>query len=104
MILDETFTLSNGVNIPKLGFGTWMIPDDDAARAVRDAVGIGYRHIDTAQAYANERGVGEGLRSSGVPRDQLFVTTKLVAESKSYADAKERVDVRYGCSASITST
>src|SRR3954454_160308 len=93
MILDETFTLSNGVNIPKLGFGTWMIPDDDAARAVRDAVGIGYRHIDTAQAYANERGVGEGLRSSGVPRDQLFVTTKLVAESKSYADAKERVDV-----------
>lgn len=58
MILDDTFTLSNGVNIPKLGFGTWMIQDEDAARAVRDAIEIGYRHVDTAQAYANERGVG----------------------------------------------
>lgn len=92
MILNETFTLSNGVKIPKLGFGTWMISDDDAARAVRDAIGLGYRHIDTAQAYANEQGVGEGVRSSGVPRDRLFVTTKLAAESKSYADAKERID------------
>lgn len=92
MILNETFTLSNGVSIPKLGFGTWMIPDGDAARAVRDAIDIGYRHIDTAQAYANERGVGEGMRDSGVPRAQLFITTKLAAESKSYADAKERID------------
>ncbi|EQB11174.1 aldo/keto reductase [Sphingobium lactosutens] len=92
MILNETTTLSNGVAIPKLGFGTWMIPNDDAARAVRDAIGIGYRNIDTAQAYENERGVGEGLRASGLARDQIFVTTKLVAESKSYADAKERID------------
>jgi diketogulonate reductase-like aldo/keto reductase len=92
MILDESFTLSNGVSIPKLGFGTWMIPEADAARAVREAIEIGYRHIDTAQAYANESGVGEAVRCSGVPRDQLFVTTKLVAESKSYADAKERID------------
>jgi diketogulonate reductase-like aldo/keto reductase len=92
MMLDENFTLSNGVNIPKLGFGTWMIPDEDAARAVREAIGIGYRHIDTAQAYANERGVGEAVRVSGVPRDQLFVTTKLAAESKSYADARERIN------------
>jgi diketogulonate reductase-like aldo/keto reductase len=92
MILNETFTLSNGVNIPKLGFGTWMIRDDAAARAVHEAIQIGYRHIDTAEAYENERGVGEGVRSSGVPRDQVFVTTKLVAESKSYADAKERID------------
>ncbi len=92
MILDETFTLSNGVGIPKLGFGTWMIPDDGAARAVHDAIAVGYRHIDTAQAYANERGVGEAVRVSGVPRDQLFITTKLAAESKSYADARERID------------
>lgn len=92
MILNETFTLSNGVKIPKLGFGTWMISEDDATRAVREAIGLGYRHIDTAQAYANERGVGEGVRSSGVPPDQLFVTTKLAAESKSYADAKQRID------------
>jgi diketogulonate reductase-like aldo/keto reductase len=92
MILNENFTLSNGVNIPKLGFGTWMIRDDDAARAVREAIEIGYRHIDTAEAYENERGVGEGVRSSDVPRDEVFVTTKLVAESKSYADARERID------------
>jgi diketogulonate reductase-like aldo/keto reductase len=92
MILDETFTLSNGVHIPKLGFGTWMIPDGQAARAVRDAVEIGYRHIDTAQAYANERGVGEAVGSVGLARDELFITTKLAAESKSYADAKKRID------------
>jgi diketogulonate reductase-like aldo/keto reductase len=92
MILNETATLSNGVAIPKLGFGTWMIPNDDAARAVGEAIRIGYRHIDTAQAYQNERGVGDGLRASGVARDQLFVTTKLVAESKTYADAKARID------------
>lgn len=61
MILDETFTLSNGASIPKLGFGTWMIPDDDAARAAREALEVGYRHIDTAQAYANERGVGQAI-------------------------------------------
>lgn len=92
MILEETFTLSNGVKIPKLGLGTWLIADDEAARVVRDGAEIGYRHFDTAQAYANERGVGEGLRASGVRRDQFFVTTKLAAECKSYAEAKERID------------
>lgn len=92
MILQETFTLPNGIEIPKLGLGTWMIPDDDAARVVRDAIEIGYRHFDTAQAYANERGVGEGLRSSGLQRDQFFVTTKLAAEGKNYAQAKDLID------------
>ncbi|WP_423140738.1 aldo/keto reductase [Parablastomonas sp. CN1-191] len=92
MILQENFTLSNGVRIPKLGYGTWMIPDAEAAHAVSDAIAIGYRHIDTAQAYANERGVGDGVRNSGVPRDQIFVTTKLAAESKSYLDAKQLID------------
>ncbi len=92
MILNQTSTLANGVAIPRLGFGTWMIPNDDAARAVGEAIGVGYRHIDTAQAYDNEAGVGEGLRASGVARDQLFVTTKLVAESKSHADAAARID------------
>lgn len=92
MILEETFTLPNGVKIPKLGFGTWMIPDGEAARVVRDAVEVGYRHFDTAQAYGNERGVAEGLRGSGVPRDQFFVTTKLAAECKNYAEAKNRID------------
>ena len=92
MILEETFTLSNRVKIPKLGLGTWLIPDSEAARVVRDAIEIGYRHFDTAQAYANERGVGEGLRASGIPRDRFFVTTKLAAECKSYVDAKNRID------------
>ena len=92
MILQETFTLINGVRIPKLGLGTWMIPDGEAARVVRDAVEVGYRHFDTAQAYANERGVGEGLRAGGVPRDQFFVTTKLAAECKSYAEARDRIN------------
>lgn len=92
MILQETFTLANGVQIPKLGLGTWMIPDDQVAGVVREAVKIGYRHVDTAQAYANERGVGEGLRASGLPRDELFVTTKLAAECKSYAKARDLID------------
>lgn len=92
MILEETFALNNGVKIPKLGLGTWLIADDAVSGLVRDAIEVGYRHIDTAQAYANEHGVGEGLRASGVSRDQIFVTTKLAAECKSFADAKSRVD------------
>lgn len=92
MILNETFTLANGVTIPKLGLGTWMIPDGEAAQLVRNAAEVGYRHFDTAQAYANESGVGEGLRATGVARDQVFVTTKLAAESKDYADAVRRID------------
>ena len=92
MILNESYTLSNGVPIPKLGLGTWFIDDDKAAQAVRDAVEIGYRNIDTAQAYGNERGVGEGVRTSGVPRDELFVSTKLAAEIKNYDDAVTAID------------
>jgi diketogulonate reductase-like aldo/keto reductase len=87
MILQETYTLSNGLEIPKLGLGTWFIDDDNAAQVVRDATTIGYRHIDTAQAYGNEAGVGEGIRSSGVPREQLFVTTKLAADVKTFDEA-----------------
>jgi diketogulonate reductase-like aldo/keto reductase len=59
MVLQETFMLSNGVAIPKLGLGTWFISNDTVAQAVKDAGKIGYRHIDTAQAYQNESGVGE---------------------------------------------
>ena len=91
-ILDETYTLANGVEIPRLGLGTWFIDDDKAARAVRDAVEIGYRNIDTARAYGNERGVGEGIRTSGVPRSDLFVSTKLAAEIKDYETARASID------------
>ncbi len=92
MILEETYALSNGVDIPKLGLGTWFIENDDATQAVRDATTIGYRHIDTAQAYGNEGGVGEGIQSCGVPREQLFVTTKLAAEVKSFGEAVTAID------------
>lgn len=92
MILEEKFTLSNGVEIPKLGLGTWFISDKDVVQAVKDAVKIGYRHIDTAQAYRNERGVGEGIKSCGVKREELFVTTKLAAEVKSYKKAVSSID------------
>ena len=92
MIRNDTYTLSNGVQIPKLGLGTWFIDDDKAAQAVREAVAIGYRHIDTAQAYANERGVGEGIRTCGISREELFVTTKLTAEIKSYEEAVKAIE------------
>jgi diketogulonate reductase-like aldo/keto reductase len=86
-MLEETYTLSNGVEIPKLGLGTWFISDEDAGQAVKDAVNIGYRHIDTAQAYGNEKGVGEGVQACGLSRENIFVTTKLAAEIKSYNEA-----------------
>ena len=92
MILQESYMLSNGVQIPKLGLGTWFISDDDATLAVKDAVRIGYRHIDTAQAYRNDKGVGEGVRSCGINRQDLFVTTKLAAEVKTYKEALTSID------------
>lgn len=91
-MLKETFTLSNGVEIPKVGLGTWMIADDQVGQAVVAAVEMGYRHIDTAQAYQNERGVGEGIRTCGVAREELFVTTKLDAGIKDYDTAKEAIE------------
>ena len=92
MILKETYPLANGVQIPQLGLGTWFIDDSKAADAVRAAVGLGYRLIDTAQAYGNERGVGEGVRTCGVPRDELFVADKVAAELKTYASAAKSID------------
>ena len=92
MILKENYTLANGVKIPKLGLGTWFIPDEQAAEAVRTAVSLGYRHIDTAQAYENEAGVGEGVRTCGLPREQLFVVSKVAAEHKDYDSAAHSID------------
>ena len=92
MVLNENYTLSNGVKIPKIGLGTWLIPDGEAAQAVRDAVAMGYRHIDTAQAYGNERGVGEGVRTCGVPREEIFVTSKVAAEHKTYESVAKSID------------
>ena len=92
MILEEKYTLSNGVEIPKLGLGTWFISNENVAQAVKDAAKIGYRHIDTAQAYGNESGVGIGIRACGVKREDMFVGTKLAAGVKSYENAVASID------------
>lgn len=91
-ILEETYTLSNGVEIPKLALGTWLIANSDTEEAVKNAITLGYRHIDTAQAYGNEQGVGAGIRSSAVDRSKIFVTSKIAAEHKSYQSAAESID------------
>ena len=70
-------TLNNGVEIPQLGLGVFQVPEEDTQRIVEDALAAGYRHIDTAAGYYNEEGVGAALRATGVPRDEIFVTTKL---------------------------
>ncbi|MCM1304917.1 MAG: aldo/keto reductase [Butyrivibrio sp.] len=89
----EEFTLSNGVRIPAVGFGTWQIPDGCAAKsAVRMAISSGYTHIDGAAAYGNEKSVGEGIRLSGISREQLFVTSKLWNSERGYEGAKKALD------------
>lgn len=92
MVLTENYVLPNGVKIPKIGLGTWMIGNDIAPRVIREAAEIGYRHFDTAQAYGNECGVGEGVKACGVSRDQVFVTTKLDAACKNHVEAKVSID------------
>lgn len=89
---NNTLTLNNGIKIPQLGLGTWFIDDDQVADAVKAAVKLGYRHIDTAQAYGNERGVGEGIRTCGIPREELFVVSKVAAEHKTYEEAAAGID------------
>lgn len=88
----EMKKLSNGVEIPVLALGTWFIDDDKVEEAVKSAVKLGYRHIDTAQAYGNEQGVGKGIRSCDVPREQIFVTSKVAAEYKTYEEAAASID------------
>lgn len=88
----EIKKLSNGVEIPVLALGTWFIDDDKVEEAVKSAVKLGYRHIDTAQAYGNEQGVGKGIRSCDVPREQIFVTSKVAAEYKTYEEAAASID------------
>ena len=92
---NSTYKLSNGVEIPCIGFGMWQTPDDEVGvNSVLSAIKAGYRHIDTAQAYGNERGVGEGIRASGLPRDRIFVTSKVAAELKDYLVREHRMLIR----------
>lgn len=92
MILNEFYTLSSGTRIPKIGLGTWMLTDAEAENAVKAAAALGYRMFDTAQAYGNEAGVGRGVKTCGVKRDELFVATKVAAEHKDYRSAAESID------------
>lgn len=92
MLYDKKITLNNGVEIPVLALGTWLIDDNKVANAVKAAIDLGYRHIDTAQAYENERGVGAGIRKSGIARNEIFITSKVAAECKSYESAAKSID------------
>lgn len=91
-MLNETYTLSNGVKIPKLALGTWQISNDKVTDAVKDAIDAGYRHIDTAVQYENEEGIGRGIRESGIRREDIFVTTKIPHDVKTYEGAKKVIE------------
>ncbi|MFF9561856.1 aldo/keto reductase [Leifsonia sp. NPDC014704] len=80
-------TLNNGTTIPQLGFGVFKVDPDETTRIVTDALEVGYRHIDTAAIYGNEEGVGQAIASSGIPRDELFITTKLWNDRQTDAEA-----------------
>ena len=83
--LTDTFKLKNGVGIPCVGFGTWQVPSGETTvESVKTAISAGYRHIDTAAAYGNEQSIGEGIRQAGVPRKDIFVTSKLWNDSRGY--------------------
>ena len=91
--MDTSFVLNDGVEIPAIGFGTYTIPADGSAyRAVREALDAGYRHIDTAAAYFNEREVGEAVRDSGIPREEVFITTKLWLQDYGREAARDGLD------------
>ena len=89
----KDFVLSNGVKIPKVGYGTWLIKNEDAYECVRNAIDAGYTHIDSAQAYGNEENVGKAIRECGLPREKIFLTTKVKAEIKSYEKAKKSIEI-----------
>lgn len=92
MQLQEKYILNNGIEVPKIGFGTWFINNKEVVTAVESALNVGYRHIDTASAYRNEKGVGQGIKKSGINREDIFITTKLAAEAKSYKKAKKEIE------------
>ena len=87
----EYVTLNNGIKMPKLGYGVYQTPPQDTKRCVLDAIDVGYRSIDTAQAYGNEAGVGEALAESGLPREEFFLTTKVWISNAGYEKAKASI-------------
>lgn len=88
----DIIKLNNGVEMPQLGYGVFQIPDAETAQCVSEALGVGYRLIDTAQLYMNEVGVGLGMKKSGVPRDQIFLVDKIWFSRYPYDKAKASID------------
>jgi diketogulonate reductase-like aldo/keto reductase len=88
--------LNNGVEMPQLGFGVWQVPDDEAVKAVGTALEAGYRSIDTAAIYGNEAGTGRAIADSGIPREELFVTTKLWNGDQGYDETLRAFDTSLG--------
>ncbi|WP_047980982.1 aldo/keto reductase [Ornithinibacillus contaminans] len=88
----EFVTLNNGLEMPKLGFGVWKVPDDEAEQAVKKAIEVGYRSIDTAKIYGNEEGVGRAIAASSVPREELFITTKVWNSDQGYDNTLKAFD------------
>ena len=88
----EYTKLNNGMQMPMLGYGVFQIPDEQTAQCVADALSVGYRLIDTAQAYANEKGVGDGIRRSGVSRSDIFLVDKIWMSHYDYDAAKASID------------
>ena len=97
-------TLNNGVEMPILGFGVYQIPPEDTEQIVATALEVGYRLIDTAASYGNEEAVGRAVRSSGIPRDELFVTTKLWIQNPGEANRRRPSKGPSSASGSSTST
>jgi len=87
----EYVTLNNGVKMPMLGYGVYQTPPEDTERCVLDAIHVGYRSIDTAQAYGNEEGVGNAIEKCGLPREELFITTKVWISNAGYEKAKASI-------------
>lgn len=88
----EYVTLNNGVKMPILGYGVYQVSPEECERCVLDAISVGYRSIDTAQAYTNEEGVGNAIQKCGVPRDELFITTKVWISNGGYDKAKQSIE------------
>lgn len=91
-MITKEIKMYNGVKIPVVGYGTWLVDNSVAAEKVKMAIEEGYRHIDSAQAYGNEVGVGKGIKECGLKREDLFIVTKVQAEIKNYEDAKRSID------------
>lgn len=104
MPANRLITLNNGVQMPVLGFGVFQVPDAQTEQVVTDALAAGYRAIDTAASYGNEEAVGRAIAKSGIPRDELFITTKMRIQHTGQDTARREFDRSCSASASTTST